>query len=291
MEHFLRECRCARVVAKSCCRCCCFRSRSRRCNRWWRLRASSLLVTAPRVSGSYCFSPTMWCLLLLVWLCSKPSCRKNETGLPHTRGSDGAAADLLYLSGAGGCSHRADDGGRSAYFLLSRALGLDGFLLIFREPDRVTHFSGAKKFEGRCSGRSRCGRGGRLLHNCADYGTDLGAAGVGHLVDLGFAPHADSSSVADLCQLSRSATLLRQLPDSKTRGSVGGFRSAGCAAGLLFYLVFSHPASPAGDWWRRLAGPAHVARIPHQPIRLLVLRGDGVLVALPAGAVASRGGE
>jgi ABC-type transport system involved in cytochrome c biogenesis permease component len=94
---FLRPCHCAPAAAKSCCRSCCSPSQFQPCSRWWRLHASSSPVTAQRDSGSYCFSPMMWCLLLLVWLCSEPFCRQNETGLPHPRSSYSTAAGLRFL--------------------------------------------------------------------------------------------------------------------------------------------------------------------------------------------------
>ena len=51
-----------------------------------------------RASGSCCFSPTMWCLLLLVWRCLKRFCRRNgNERLPHPRGSYGSAAGLRFL--------------------------------------------------------------------------------------------------------------------------------------------------------------------------------------------------
>ena len=52
--------------------------------------------------------------------------------------------------------------------------------------------------------------------------------------------------------------------DSVAGGGAGGFRSARCAVGLFFDLVFSHPASAAGDWRRRVDGSADAARSDDQ---------------------------
>src|SRR6267154_1631456 len=110
MELFSPPCRCAPAAAKSCCRCCCFQFRFLPCSPWWRPPVSSSPETARRVSGSYCFSRTMWCLLLLVWHYLRPSCRQNETSLPHPRGSHRSAAGLLFLCSNLGCSHGAHHG-------------------------------------------------------------------------------------------------------------------------------------------------------------------------------------
>ena len=48
-----------------------------------------------------------------------------------------------------------------------------------------------------CMRRSR----GRLLHRRPYHRADLGAPGLGHLVDLGHAPHLDARPLADLCEL------------------------------------------------------------------------------------------
>src|ERR1700756_4718098 len=84
MELFSPLCRCVHAAAKSCCLCYCFQSPFPLCNRWLRPLASFSPGTAPPVSGSCCFSPTMWCLLLLVWHYSKPCCRQNETRVSHS---------------------------------------------------------------------------------------------------------------------------------------------------------------------------------------------------------------
>ena len=52
----------------------------------------------------------------------------------------------------------------------------------------------------RRAGQRRSRRG--FLHRRADHRPDLGASGVGHLVDLGHAAHLDAGAVADLCELS-----------------------------------------------------------------------------------------
>src|SRR5208282_5666592 len=149
------------------CRCCCFLSRFQPCNRWWRLRASFSPVTARRASGSYCFSPTMWCLLHLVWLYSRPSCRRNETDPPHPRGFYGAVAGLRFLRSDLGGADGADDGRRPAHFLLPCALGLDGVPVIHRKSGGFGGLSDSAKPESGCY---RPGLGGSwrcVLHDCA----------------------------------------------------------------------------------------------------------------------------
>src|ERR1700676_2184839 len=208
MELFSRPCRCARAAAKLCCRCCCFLSRSPPCNPWCRPRASFLVEMARRASGSYCFSPMMWCLLLLVWHYSKPSCKQNETRLPNPRGCDGSAAGLRLLRSNLGCSHGADDGRCSAHLLLSCAFRMDGVFTLLREPGRFGDLPRSAKRKSGCD-RARVSRSGsRFLHSRIGDGTDLGAPGVGYLVDLGHSPHDYSGFVADLCQLSGVAALL-----------------------------------------------------------------------------------
>jgi heme exporter protein C len=49
------------------------------------------------------------------------------------------------------------------------------------------------------AGVCRSGRG--FLHGRADHGADLGASGVGHLVDVGHAADVDAGAVADLREL------------------------------------------------------------------------------------------
>ena len=56
-----------------------------------------LSATVRRASGSYCFSPTMWCLLQLVWHCLKQFCRRNETGFPYPRSAYGTITGLRFL--------------------------------------------------------------------------------------------------------------------------------------------------------------------------------------------------
>src|SRR5580704_5940428 len=200
MERFSRLCHYALVAAKSCCRCCCFPSRSQPCNRWWRPPASSLPAMARRASGSYCFSPTMWCLLQLVWLYSRLSCRLNETGPPHPRGSYGSVAGICFLRSDLGGADGADDGRCPAYLLLSCALGVDGVPAIFREPGGFAGLPDSAKRQSRRDslgfGRSGC----CVLYGCAGDRANLGAAGVGHLVDLGYSAHHHSGFVADLCK-------------------------------------------------------------------------------------------
>ena len=56
--------------------------------------------------------------------------------------------------------------------------------------------------EIRLARRLRRGSRPRLHHRCADHRTHLGASRLGHLVDLGRAPHLHLRSLAPLCLLS-----------------------------------------------------------------------------------------
>src|SRR5215471_14607426 len=126
MAHFSLRFLCAPAAARSCSPCCCFRSHCPRCKAWWKLPASFFPATVWRGPGSYCFSPTMWCLLLLAWHYSKPFCTRNEASLPHPRSPHGVSPGLCAVSGLGRGSYGAHHGRRAANFLLSRSLGMDG---------------------------------------------------------------------------------------------------------------------------------------------------------------------
>ena len=71
------------------------------------------------------------------------------------------------------------------------------------------------------SGRNRSldGRGWRrVLHDRADHGADLGAPGMGHLVDVGCPADEHAGAVADLCGISDAAPIFRR----RTRAGAGG---------------------------------------------------------------------
>src|SRR5208283_2190849 len=130
--------------------------------------------------------------------------------------------------------------------------------------------------------------GSGFLHRRADYGPDLGASGLGHLVDVGHAPDLDPGAVAHLCELSFSAPFLLRWTNAIAGGRLGGFGRAVRALCLLFDLVFPHPAPAAGDGWRRIHRPTHAARAAHQLAGVFLLRISGLLVAVSAGDSAAR---
>src|ERR1700757_5089881 len=125
MAHFLRPCPCARGAARSCCRYCCSPFRSRPFSRWSRPRGSSSQAKARLASGLCCFSRTIWCLLLLVWLCLTEFCTRNEARLPHPVDCHGNSAGVRPVPSFGGCAHREHYGRRAADFLLPCAVSLD----------------------------------------------------------------------------------------------------------------------------------------------------------------------
>ncbi len=91
-----------------------------------------------------------------------------------------------------------------------------------------------------------------FLHGLPHHRSDLGATGLGHLVDMGYAPDFDLGSLVDLRQLSFLAEVLVWRPDACSRGCACRSRGALRALRLLFHLVFPHAASATGDGRRRI---------------------------------------
>ena len=140
-----------------------------------------------------------------------------------------------------------------------------------------------------CSGHGRswsC-----LLHRRAGDGADLGASGVGNMVDLGYAPHPHACAVADLRELSGAATVFQQRPDALVGGGFSRLWRARRSPGLFFHLVFPHAASAAGDWRRRFHRSPHAACAADQLAGLLLLCRAGMLVSLSPGSDAQRHGR
>src|SRR5579864_3348741 len=125
MELFSPPCRCARAIVNSCSRCCCFLFLFLRSLAWSPAPRPSSPETTRRTSISCCFSPMMWCLLLLVWPCSRQFSTRNETDLPHPLDRDRLPVGLCAVSGSGRGSHRCAAGGGLPHHLLSRAFGVD----------------------------------------------------------------------------------------------------------------------------------------------------------------------
>ena len=83
------------------------------------------------------------------------------------------------------------------------------FVLFFVNLVASVDVSGSAKSEsGCCSAGERRSRR-NFLYRGFGYGADLGAAGVGHLVDLGPAVDVNAGVVADLRKLFDFAALLR----------------------------------------------------------------------------------
>src|SRR5580693_6623105 len=204
----------------------------------------------------------------------------DETCFPHPQCPDRDPLDLCPLSGACSRADRADHGRRAADFLLPRALGVDGFHSLLRQFWSLDSLS--DQAPAGC-GYGRAGqRRGRCCFSACEPGdwADLGASGVGHLVDLGLAPDLDAGYMAHLRQLPYAAPLLVRWPDAHTRCRAGGAGRALYTVCLLFDLVLPHPAPTAGHRRRRLHRSAHDARATNQLAGVCLLRLYGLLVAL-----------
>src|SRR5579862_2889360 len=137
MVHSLRLCRCARGIARSCFRCCCFRSRFRPSWVWSPEPLPCLRERTPRTSTSCCFSPTMWCLLQLVWGYSEQFCRRNETSFSYPCCADRRLSGLRDISGVICRARGCHAGQRLPDHLLSRAFGMDGVFALFHKLHRL----------------------------------------------------------------------------------------------------------------------------------------------------------
>ena len=95
-------------------------------------------------------------------------------------------------------------------------------------------------------------RGGRgLLHRGAGDRSLVGASGVGHLVDLGCAPHQHARALAHLRQLPGPAALRHRRADAGAGGGAGYLRIRRRSHRLSVDPLLPHAASAAGDRRRR----------------------------------------
>src|SRR5579859_876553 len=133
MERFSRQCRCARAIARSCCRCCCSQFQFRRCWAWWREQPRFLPARTRRIFTSCCFSPTMWCLLQLVWHYLGLSSTPNEASFSYPFDYHGSISRLCVVSGARGRPGRCAAGRGLSDHLLPRALCLDGVSAVLHQ--------------------------------------------------------------------------------------------------------------------------------------------------------------
>ncbi len=78
------------------------------------------------------------------------------------------------------------------------------------------------------------------------HGTNLGASGLGYLVDMGRAAYHDAGAVADLRQLSHCPPLRGGQPDANTGSRYRDLRLRGCTHRLHVDTLVSHTAPVAG---------------------------------------------
>src|SRR5438552_15753476 len=223
MGHFSLQCPCARAAAKSCSLCCCSRFRSLHCSLWWRRLRRLLPAKFQSSSGSSCLWPTMWCLLLAVSSYLQRCCTPNDTRICTTWRADGCAAQLRDVPGHGCRTHRTAPGRGLSHYLLPRAFRLDGFRIVLCQFCSIDSVLDKTQRQSRYD---RVGHGGsrsRLLHCCAGDWSDLGAAGLGYLVDLGSSADFDIGDVVDLCELPHAEALFLQWTDPRHSRSDGDF--------------------------------------------------------------------
>ena len=115
------------------------------------------------------------------------------------------------------------------------------------------------------SGFSRSGRGVR--RGAAHHWTILGAAGLGHLVDVGCAPDDDIDPLAHLCELSGAAAVRLRWPDAGIGRGIRHLWFRRRAHRLLFDSLVPNAASGACDRRRPGLGTrsANPARVFDQP--------------------------
>ena len=194
----------------------------------------------------------MWCLLQLVWHCLKRFCRRNETGLPHPRSSDCVLLAYAFYEALWVAPTERTMGDVQRIFYYHVPSAWTAFLLFF------INFVASVVYLIRKSAKADA-----VALVTAEVGVVFCTVvlvtgpiwarpvwGIWWTWDLRLT--LDAGAVADLCELSGSAAIFRQFADSEAGGGAGDFRCAGRAAGLLFDLVFSHAASAAGDWRRRV---------------------------------------
>src|SRR5712664_766375 len=79
MERSSPPCPCARAAASSCCLCSCVPCPFQQCWEWSQPPPAFSRGRIPPTSTSYCFSPTMWCLLQPVSACLTRCCKRNDS--------------------------------------------------------------------------------------------------------------------------------------------------------------------------------------------------------------------
>src|SRR5882672_4121666 len=169
MERFSRPCQSARAAANSCCPCCCSRFPFLPCWAWSQALQAFLRERIPRTSISYCFSPTMWCLLQRVSACLTRYCKRNEEGVPHPRGADGTVPGLCFLPGDVHCAYRLRAGRRLPHHLLPRALGVDSLPAVLHQLHRFGAISGERETVIAARRKVDCDHGRDCWLHCAFY--------------------------------------------------------------------------------------------------------------------------
>src|SRR5216684_2501739 len=142
MERSSPRCPCGRAAGNSCCLFSCFLFPFLQCWAWSQPPPAFSRERIPFTSTSYCFSPTMWCLLQPVSAYLTQCCKRNEKSVSHPCSSDGVFSGLRFLSGHVRCAYRLCARRRLPHHLLSRAIGVDRFSAVLHQLHCVGAISG-----------------------------------------------------------------------------------------------------------------------------------------------------
>src|ERR1043166_3014515 len=136
---------------------------------------------------------------------------------------------------------------------------MDRFHSFYGESGRFYHFFNLAQSPGGHARADWRRNGSCFSYRESDDRPDLGATGVGNLVDLGLAADFDTCGVVDLRQLSHAAAVFFRGRNSGDGSGYWNLWRSLRAVCLFLNLVFPDAASTAGDWWRRVNGSADAA--------------------------------
>src|SRR5450759_3089966 len=156
---------------------------------------------------------------------------------------------------------------------------MDGRSVFLRQLSGVGRVPVEAQSCQRCAGRGFRRGWGHVLHDCPDHRSHLGTPSLGHLVDLGCAPHDHAGAVAYLRKLSGTAAFFGGRTDSSTGGGAGHLRIRGRAHRLHVDPLVPYTASVTCHGRRGKFRPrsSHAARLFLEPggVHLRGNRADG----------------